>query len=359
MSERMATEYLLVGQGLAGTLLAHFLLAAGRDVHLIDPGYPSAASRVAAGIINPITGRRYVKSWRIEELIPFARTTYRELETQFGLSIYHEQPLIRAMFQMQEENDWLSRTGDPAYAPYMADRVDLGAYAGHLEPARAYGEVRQAAQVDIGELIEAYRIFFRESGRLTETPFQYDRLQLTENGVRYGDLTAGQIVFCEGYWAKNNPYFSYLPLKGDKGDVLLVRFPGIAFDRLLKHRVFIVPLKNEQYWIGATYINQFTDPAPLPEGREEMLRRLRATLRLPVEVDAHLAAVRPTVSDRRPLLGRHPQYPQLVIFNGLGTKGTSLGPFFAHQLTRHLVDQQPLDPEVDIRRFEGLYRSER
>ncbi len=354
-NSQISYDFLLIGQGLAGTLLAHFLRREGRSVFVIDAGDGRAASRVAAGLINPITGRRYVKSWRVDELLPAARATYRVLETELGLSVYHPRPLIRSIFTVGEENDWLSRSGDPAYAGYVEETADLGPYAGCLAPARGYGGVGQAAQVDLGELCAAYRLRLQREQRLAEEPFRHGELELTAQGVRYGDLQARRAVFCEGYRGAANPFFSYLPFQGDKGDVLLVRFPGHTFDRIVKHKVFIVPLKGELYWVGATYQHRYETDAPTPDGRVRLLGRLEETVRVPFEEVGHRAAVRPTVSDRRPLLGRHPKHPQLALFNGLGTKGASLGPFFARQLAAHLTGGAPLDAEVDIRRFEERY----
>lgn len=348
----MKVDYLIVGQGLAGTLLAHFLLGMGRRVHLIDPGSERAASRVAAGIINPITGRRFVKSWRVDELIPFAKQTYRDLEQQLGISIYHEQPLVRAIHSTEEENDWMARAGEPSYAPYMAGNAGLGTFSGMLKPARAYGEVRQSAQVDIGELVLVYREYFKKEGWLWEEAFDHQTLRLEEQEAAYKDIRAEAVVFCEGFRGKDNPYFSYLPFKGDKGDVLLVRLPGPQPDRMLKQGVFIVPLKDGRCWVGSTYIHRFNDDQPDPKGRAEILRRLEEVLQAPCAPESHLAAVRPTVQDRRPLLGRHPAHSQLAIFNGLGTKGTSLGPFFARQMATFLVKNGKLDHAVDIARFQ-------
>jgi glycine oxidase len=146
-----------------------------------------------------------------------------------------------------------------------------------------------------------------------------------------------------------------LPFQGDKGDALIVRIPGVHFDKIIKHKVFIVPLEEDRYWIGATYVRQFDTEAPTEAGRRELIRRLRATLKVPFEVVEHRAAVRPTVRDRRPFLGVHPQFPQLAIFNGLGTKGASLGPFFARRMVDFLTKNEQLEAAVNIERFRSSY----
>lgn len=348
-------DFLIIGQGIAGTLLTHFLLQDGYRVQVIDPAHPHSASRVAAGIINPITGRRFIKSWKIEELLPFARQTYRDIEKQLDIEIFHERGLIRSIFNVRQENDWMTRTGDPAYAGYVKEPPELGAYRSRIEAAHGYGEVRQAAQVDLEKVIDAYRRYLDDRECLRADSFRHEEMKIEQEQVLYEDISARRVVFCEGYWGAFNPFFNYLPFKGDKGDALIVRIPGIHFKKIIKHKVFIVPIEEDRYWIGATYIKQFDTEAPTEVGRREMLRRLQATLKVPFEVIEHRAAVRPTVRDRRPFLGVHPAFDRLAIFNGLGTKGTSLGPLFARHLADFLTRDTPLEEAVNIKRFESFF----
>jgi len=344
-------DYLIVGQGLAGTLLTHFLQRAGKSVLVIDQSHRGAATQVGGGIINPITGRRFVKSWRIDDLLPVARETYRALEEELGIDIYQERQILRALFNKREENDWLARTGDPAYAPYMLDNPSLQQYAQATRLAYGYGEVQHGAQVDIGQLVSAYAEKLKRENYLRVIPFDYHRMRITPDYVQYEDLTAKRVVFCEGHQARRNPFFNYLPFGGAKGEVLIVKIKEAAFDKILKHRVFIVPLKDGLYWVGATYDWRYEDDRPTERGRQFLTERLEDVLTVPFEIVEHKSAIRPTVKDRRPFLGVHPEFPNLYKFNGLGTKGASLGPYWAKHFLEHLEHDQPLDPEVDIRRF--------
>ncbi len=350
-------DFLLIGQGLAGTLLAYFLEKAGKSVHVVDQYDKRSATQVAAGIINPITGRRYVKSWRVDELIPFAKETYLALEAKLGISLYHERNILRSLFNSREENDWMARTGEEGYGKYMLDRAGLEAYAEKTVPAYSYGEVRHSAQVDVGKLADAYRIHLREHNAITDAPFDFEKLEMKSDGVRYGELEAQTAVFCEGYRAKDNPFFNYLPFGGAKGEVLIARIPEAGFEKILKHRVFIVPLQDGLYWIGSTYNWKYKDDSPTAEGRDYLEARLKDILKIPFEVVEHRAAIRPTVKDRRPFLGRHPEFPRLAIFNGLGTKGASLGPFWARHMADFLTENVKLEEVVDIGRFESQQRS--
>lgn len=349
----LKTDYLIVGQGLAGTLIAHFLLAAGQKIHLIDDDYPRAATKVAAGIINPVTGRRYVKSWRIDQLIPKARQTYRELESKLNISIYHPRPVLRALFNNREVNDWQARAFDPEYQRYIVpqDQVNIGQYQAFTVPAFDYGALREGAQVEIGTLAKNYRKWLEDNGLLTVETFDYSKLQLTIQGIRYNEIQAKRVIFCEGAKSKINPYFSYLPYEGNKGEALITSIPVANFQKILKHRLFIVPLADGQYWIGSTSDNFHTDDLPSKKGRQYLTEKLKDLLQCTFRVQDHRAAIRPTIKDRRPLLGSHPKYRQLVIFNGLGTKGASLGPYWAQHLADVLTKGLPIDPEVNIERF--------
>lgn len=351
MQTTESVDYIIVGQGLAGTFLAHFLEKANQKVQLFDQTMPCAASRVAAGLINPITGRRYVKSWKIDELLPFAKKVYQELEALLGISIYAEKNLIRSLFNSREENDWFSRSGDPGYASYMADKAEIGKYATTTVPVFSYGEVEQSGRADLLSLVEAYRKLWLEKGNLIADSFDYTAIEFLEEGVRYQNFTAQKIIFCEGAKGVDNPFFGYLPFTNAKGEVLQVRIPDADFKKILKHRIFLIPLQDDLYWVGSTYDWDFKDAEPTPEGRNFLEERLKDVLKVPFEIVQHQAAIRPTVKDRRPFLGIHREFPSLAIFNGMGTKGASLGPFWAHHMADFLVNNGILDQAVDISRF--------
>lgn len=345
-------DYLIVGQGLAGTLLAHFLLKIGKAIHIIDNDYERAASKVAAGIVNPVTGRRYVKSWKIDELLPFVQQTYQELETELGVKLFHSIPIIRTLFNRREENDWLNRSGETGYEKYLLDGYDLEAYAMHTVPAFSYGETAHTARVDLKTLVTACKKKWTATGFLSKEQLDYDCLEFREAYIEYKHFSAKRVIFCEGHQGKTNPFFSYLPFGGAKGEALIVRIKAADFGKIIKHRVFIVPMGQDLYWVGSTSDWHFEHDLPTAKGKQFLEERLKDFLKVPFEIVEHKAAVRPTVKDRRPFLGQHPEFSNLIIFNGLGTKGASLGPYFAQQLVGFLEQKNALDREVDIKRFE-------
>lgn len=359
----MTHDFLIIGQGLAGTLIGYRLAKAGKSICFVDAPEQTAASSVAAGIINPITGRRFVKSWRIDELIPEAQALYAELEDLLGIKLHYHLPLVRTIHNRGDQNSWDVRSGEVAYVKYLDDEPELGALDELTEPAFNYVGVRHSSRVDIGLLTQWYRALLTgelaASGPLANSlvqkiildNFDYAALEVNDQGVSYRGVSAKKIIFCEGWRVRHNPWFNYLPHRGAKGQVLIGKLAERMPDLMFKHHVFLVPQGDKQHWIGATTEHQFEDDSPTPVGKIQLLRKLDAVMAASYEIVDHRAAVRPTVKDRRPLVGVHPAHDNLFIFNGLGTKGTSLAPLCSRWLAEYILAGKSIPQEVDIRRF--------
>lgn len=346
-------DYIIVGQGIAGTLLSHFLLQCNKKIAIIDNQHHQAASMVAAGLVNPITGRNFVKSWRIDELIPLAVETYKKLEQQLGQTFFDAKQVAMIFNSIKTENDWLVRSSSPDIKNYVTNDFELNFYNNFLTDIQNGVEFQQSGRVQLKALVEAYQVWWQEKHTYLEEQFDYEQLTLEDNCVHYKNLQAKRLVFAEGYQAIHNPYFNYLPFGPAKGDILLVRIPNYpAANKLVKHGVFIIHLKDDIYWIGSTYNRDYKTIEPMPKAKASLEERLRRVLTLPFDVLEHQTAIRPTVRDRRPFIGQHPKFEQLYLFNGMGAKGSYLAPFFAQQLADYLEKGGALDREVDIRRYE-------
>ncbi|MDX2135299.1 MAG: FAD-dependent oxidoreductase [Saprospiraceae bacterium] len=337
-------RFLVIGQGIAGTVLSFVLRRQGADVTLADAGFRDAASAAAAGIINPITGKNYVKSWRADDLLPSANRIYGEMERSLGIPLRVEQPVFRLLSTPQERNNWDARAGLPDYAPYLGNAVPESRWTGLLHPHFTFGAVTGGGRINFGALLPAYRTYARDHGFLLEATIDPDRLPAGFDAW----------IFCEGYRGASNPLFAHLPWQPNKGEALLVRFPDLRPpwpESMLKKTVLVTHLADGLYWAGAPYFNRFDDPYPTPEGHRFVAEGLAEMFAVPFTVEDHVAGIRPAVAGRRPLIGRLPGRSGVVLFNGWGAKGASLVPFWAEHLAAHLIDGAALDAEVDLNRF--------
>ncbi len=349
--EKKDFDYLIVGQGLAGTLLGYFLIKSGKRILYMDNSHHSAASKIAAGIMNPITGRKFVKTWRVGDLFPFARELYAEMEKETGVRFFYDMNIIRELFNFREDNEWLLRTDFPGYDEYYEGKPDLGNYKGKVKRGFSTIELKQSGRMNIPLLVGTFSEKWKKEKRILTEKFIHKNIFFDKRNIRYGEYKFKKIIFCEGYQAKNNPFFQDLNYEESKGERLIVRIPNMDFRKIFKHKLYIVPLGNDEYWIGATNDWYHEDDLPTEEKYKILKNGLENILNVPFEILHHGAAIRPTNRDRKPLLGLHPEHHQLAIFNGLGSKGASLGPYWANQMADFLINEKPLEKEVNIRRI--------
>lgn len=351
----MEYDYLIVGQGLAGSLLSHFLLKKGKRIAIVDEHHHGAASAIAAGVINPITGRRFVKSWRMDELLPFAVATYRELSTLTGVDYFIPKNVAWLFREVETQNNWMARSADADLQSYIAKNLDRGQYESIFGDLVGGVEFLQSGRTDLPLLIDSWKKYLQSKVRYLEQPFDYEALQLAENPI-YREIQAKKVIFCEGARAMQNPYFNYLPFNPAKGEILLIEITGYPMqDKMVKDGIFIIPLDNGLYWVGSSYNRHYTHENPTESERADLEAQLKKMLLLPYKVLAQQAAIRPTVRDRKPFLGQHPTFPSLYIFNGLGAKGSYLGPYFASLMAAYLEGEKILEKEVDIERIANSY----
>lgn len=350
MSAARQVNYLIVGQGLAGSLLARAFLARGRSVLVVDRENPSAASRVAAGLVNPVTGRKLVKTWQADTLLPFAQKFYRAWEAELGADFYSEKTIWRFFQTPNEEERWLERRRDPAYEAYTSALPEDAIARVDLQPQRGGFCVSRGAHVDTRELLRLFRAHLRERNALMEEDFDQAELRVAPRNVQWRDIAARKIIFCEGHRASDNPYFSWLPFRHAKGELLTVRGPVLPEEVVLNRGKWLLPIGPGLFRTGATYEWDDLSERPTAGGRETILAGLRKLVPWTPEVVAHEAGVRPIVKDTRPVAGLHPAQGAVGIFNGLGSKGVLWGPYFAEQLVEHLENEGGLDPAVDVGR---------
>ena len=341
---KQTPKILIVGQGLAGTILAHKLLQKNSSVTIIDKGHQGISSSLAAGVVNPVTGRRIVKSWMIDELLPYAKQYYAEVEQELHLNLWHELPSMRLFTDIGMSNNWGLRMKNEGYEPYLGFMNSENVAKFPVKTEFGVGIIHHSARANISTMIASFRKKWLQEGLLVEAPFQHDQLVQGETSLSYQGASYDKIIFCEGWEATQNPLFKDLPFQITKGEVLILRIPNMPEENIIKRKVALVPLGDELFWAGATNNWDFEDTIPSDEGRKWLQTEVDTILDGPYEIMGHHAAIRPTVRNRRPLIGfpksiaGNTIQPQVGIFNGFGTKGTSLVPFWAEQFISYMMD---------------------
>ena len=340
-------DFIIVGQGLAGTLLAHYLNKNGKSVLLIDQFNNSSSSNIAAGIIHPITGRRLVKSWMFDIAYPVARAAYSEMELKFNQTLFQKSAILEIYSSIKNRNDWIALTADET----MKNLIDRELTANEIRGVdMPYGGMilKATGYLNIKKMLANYRNYFQENKSLICEEFLFSDLKIMDYAVDYKGIIASKIIFCEGFHAVQNPYFKTLPYQFAKGEILILECPGLSEEYIINKSIYIQPLSNSRFRMGATYEWNQLDDVPTETAREKLIEQFKLVVSLPFKIVEHYAAVRPTVKGRRPLIGLHSKYNQVGIFNGLGTKGVLLAPYFAKHFTEHLLFEKPLLKEVEI-----------
>ncbi|WP_114782741.1 NAD(P)/FAD-dependent oxidoreductase [Botryobacter ruber] len=353
----MNYDFIVVGHGLAGAILAYTLRKQGQRVLVIDELKPNSASNVAAGLVNPVAGKRFAKSWLADTFIPFADAFYKELEDHFRQPLYFHQPIYKIFSSVEEQNNWMGRSGNGGWSSYIKEtRVSSTGDPLLQDP---YGGIliEQGGHLEVARTLALLRQELEQEGALLSEKFQFDQLALTETGVTYKGFRAKHIIFCEGYQVIHNPFFKWLPLQPTKGEVLEVETEKFETECIYNKAVYVLPMGGGVFKIGATYNWREPDEQPTPAGREELSERFSQITAHPFTVKNHWAGIRPAVRDRRPLIGQHPEHPQLSVFNGMGSKGVLMVPYLASLFADALAGNAELLPEVNITRYFSLYYS--
>tara|TARA_R110002096_G_scaffold206192_7_gene392343 strand:- start:11456 stop:12454 length:999 start_codon:yes stop_codon:yes gene_type:complete len=327
-------DYLVIGQGIAGTLFAWQALERGKRVLVIDREEAVTCSRVAAGIINPITGSRLAKSWRLDELWPAATAFY----ATHGAEFFQPRHVLRLLHDPEQISRWSKRRSDPEYQA-LCQPGKLVVDPEKIQPHADAFETTIGGWLNLPDFLDHAKRHFHD-----------------QNAFQCGesvppDVQARHTIWCQGHESAKSGVFDWVPIRAGKGQILDLTIPRLEETRILNRRKWLLPLDGDRYRAGATFEWDEADVSPTAEGRAEVESALRQTIRLPFEVTGHQAAFRPMAQQGRPILGRHPARPEHIIFNGLGSKGVLLAPFFANHLLEHLETGSPIDPEVDVRRF--------
>lgn len=377
-------DFLIIGQGIAGSVLAWHLLKAGKTVVIVDDAPPLFLSKSASkivhsahgttllkyadfmypkikavlgdhfkpkvigGLITPITGKRFVKTWLADILLPYAKDFYYALEKELSISFYTALPIVRLFANARQANDISVRRTDSTYKNYF---IEYNFENDQVKTENGYAVLDQGAVVDGIEMLSALHRYFKNREILINASFDSSDLIFKSSHVEWENTRAKSVIFCEGWKAVNNPFLKYLPFLPAKGELLIIKSEKLKLKELLNRGIFIRPLNGDLYLVGSTYSWNDLSLQTTQTAREEIEEKLKTVIKSNYTVIEQLAGIRPTVQGRRPFMGKLQHNENMYVFNGLGTKGLLLAPYFSNHLCQYLLAGQPLLPEVDIYRF--------
>jgi glycine/D-amino acid oxidase-like deaminating enzyme len=349
----MQVDYLIIGQGICGTFLSYYLTKENKNFIVIDKQELITPSKVSAGIINPVTGRRMVKVWMAEQVLSFAHDAYTEIGNFLGVKAISQKNIIDFFPNPHQRLVFLERIeeGDP----YLHSYPEQNQFNQFFRYDFGCGEIRHSYIAHLDILLPAWREQLKTNKQLLEENFEFENLATNERSILYKNITAQKIIFCDGLSSFQNPFFRQLPFAPNKGEVLIIEIPDLPVHYIYKKGFIVAPLSaGNLFWFGSNYQWNFPDPHPTKEFYEQGERHLKSWLKLPFKILEHKGAIRPATLERRPFVGFHPHQENIAILNGMGTKGCSLAPYFANQLVRQMIHYDQIDPLANISRFQKI-----
>ena len=344
----MEVDYLVVGSGLAGILFCE-QLRANRHSHVVFNDGEYAATRVASGLYNPVVLKRFTAVWNATQQLAHL-TSYQKLEDLLGVTIDHKIPIYRLFNSVSEQNNWFQACDQPILSSLLNPTI-IPCENPNINAPYGFGEVLHTGRVDAKLLSTSYLNYLKQNQQLIETPFDYQRLKITDKGISYEGIFAKYLVFAEGFRMLNNPLFNALPLQGTKGQLIKIKAPKLKLRHILKGSVFVIPLPMQEFLVGATYEWKDKTEKPTEDSKNWLLAKLQRILKCDFEITDHYAGIRPTVVDRKPLVGAHPDLPFTYTLNGFGSRGVLLAPYLAKMLYNFIELNEPIDLSVDVKRF--------
>lgn len=349
-------DYIIVGLGIAGISFAEQLRRHNHSFIVLD-GTLKGATRASGGVLNPTVLKRFTAAWNIHLFSPYAQEFYTSLFQNLHLSSYKPIGIKRILHSVEEQNDWCVASDKQELSSYLSPKIETNTY-NFIRAPFGFGNVAEAASMNTSALIDSYKDFLIENNQFDFEAFDYEILHLGASTIAYKSIQASKIVFCEGSTVVSNPFFPlsvspegskvFVP---NKGEYIIIKAPQLQIDFILKGPMMLIPLGDDFYKVGASYGRDETEASITNEATDYIAEKLKKMISCPFEIVDQVAGIRPTVKDRKPLLGKHPKHKNMYFFNGLGTRGLTMGPLLSNQLYNFISEEKELPDEVNLKRF--------
>jgi len=348
-------DYIVVGLGIAGLTFCDQLIKNKKTFVVFDTG-KYISTLVSAGVINPVVLKRFTPVWNAKEHIHSSINFYNSLYEKLEVSLLTETPMLRIFKSIEEQNNWMVASDKNELSEFLHPEVVKNDNQ-NINAPFGFGKVKSTGRINPIQLIQLYKEYLLKSNQFRNEKFEYEDLKEEGGQIYYKNVIANKIVFSEGYSAKDNPFFPQ-NIKGgkeqliikNKGEYIIIKAPDLKLNAMLKTSLFVIPLGDDLYKVGATYDREDDSIETTKKAKTEMVVKLTKIINCPFEVIDQVAGIRPTTRDRRPFLGTLNDSKQIVFFNGLGTRGITSAPSLAELLYNHIENGITLPKEVDVKR---------
>ena len=345
----MKVNYLIVGQGLAGSLIAWHLLKRNQRVLVVDQDEAVTSSKVAAGLVTPLAGSRFSIPEGLSERLDYAHQFYWEMEEKLKKPFFHHTRITRIFRNEKEQQAWKKRQNNKDEA---FDRLCGPATIDPDRYSAPFGgfEMKHGGWMSLPSFLEATRQHLLERTAYAIASLKSDDVKISPEGIQWKNIEADGIIFAQGWRGSENRFFDWLPMKSAAGDILDLSIPELKDEsRIINSGGWLLPVGDGRFRAGSTYRHDFSDMSPSAQGRNEVLEKLAGFTQAKIEVKGHRSAIRPIIQRSQAFIGRHPSEPRVAFFNGLGSKGVINGPWHAERLAAHLLEDVGIPEKCDIR----------
>lgn len=334
------TKIAIVGGGIAGSVLWLKLWERGVKARLYDKPSLSSSSRIAAGVVNPVVLKRLKIVKGADEFLPVMETDYPRWEALLGSRFFHSTTIKHLFLDAAEVNHWLE----------LADSASHNKYLGEVSTqnydvfSRNYGHgmVRHTAWLDTAKFLDAVAGYARSHDLYTNQQIDDAAFSKISNSHETSFV-------CTGHLMRKQFPETEAAFAPTRGEVMIIKSEDLPEDAIYHGPVFILPLGNNHFKVGATYHWDNLGDTPTEAGLLKLQTSLVKFFTGKYEVVEHLAGVRPNIKDRKPLLGFLKN--GVYTLNGLGSRGALMAPHLADHLLQHVLDQKDLEAQYNISRF--------
>jgi glycine oxidase len=342
-------DYLIVGAGIAGISFAETCLQNNNSILVFEDDSQNSSS-IAAGIYNPVILKRFTGFNNSQNQIDIAKRYYQQIEHKLNVKLDFELPILRKFTSIEEQNNWFVAADKPNLNSFLSLDLITDKYQ-FIDSPFDYGKVLQTGYIDTKIYLQYYKTFLAKRNCFVNDRFNYNHIHFYDDFVEYNGSKFRNVVFAEGFGIHNNPFFNYLPLDGTKGELLIIKASKLNLDVIMNSSIYFVPLGDDLYKVGATYNWEDKSSAKTDAGKKELLEKIESVINCEFEVMEHMVGIRPTVKDRKPLLGTYYNHKRIHVLNGLGTRGVLLGPEMAQLLFDYIENHIIIPREINIERF--------